>query len=264
MVDVSRPPAIRTWQLSRRFGDVWAVRDVDLEVAPASIVAILGPNGAGKTTTLALLSGILAPTSGRVEIFGRSLVTEPERCKALIGVVHERLNLHEHLTAREHLQFVGLLHGLPQRDIDIRSQELLELLSLSDCANRPISSYSHGTMKKTAVASALITRPRLLLLDEPFEGLDPVTARILVENLKAIARGGAAVVITSHILERVEQLCTRVVLIRNGAIALDSSMEALTAPTPASAGRDLETVVLEVLGRSVSERDVLPWLEREP
>ncbi len=256
-------PAVRAVGLSRQFGDVWAVRDLELDVAAGSIVAVLGPNGAGKTTTLAMLSGILAPTSGRVEIFGRNLETEPEHAKRMIGTVHERLNLHEHLTAREHLQFIGIIHRLSRRQIEQRSRELIELLSLSDYANRPISTYSHGTMKKTALASALISRPRLLLLDEPFEGLDPVTARILVENLRALARGGAAVVITSHIMERVQTLCSRIVLIRDGTIALDSAVETLISTDSAGQRRDLEAVVLEALGRSVDERDVLSWIEHE-
>jgi ABC-2 type transport system ATP-binding protein len=263
-MNINAELAVRTSGLSRRFGDLWAVSGVDLEIRTGSLVAVLGPNGAGKTTTLSMVSGILAPTSGRVEIFGRKLEEEPETCKRLMGVVHERLNLHEHLTAREHLQFTGLVYGLSRTDIERRSRELIELLSLTECASRPISTYSHGTKKKTALASALIHRPRLLLLDEPFEGLDPVTARIVSENLKAMAREGAAVVITSHVLERVEKLCSRVVMIRNGAIALDSSIDQLVTRNASRAiPRDLESAVLEVLGRSVDERDVLSWLARE-
>jgi ABC-2 type transport system ATP-binding protein len=251
-------------KLSRRFGDVCAVNGIDLEIRTGSVVAVLGPNGAGKTTTLSMLSGILTPTAGRVEIFGRSLATEPEVCKRLMGVVHERLNLHEHLTAREHLQFAGRVYGVRQADINIRSRELIELLSLTESANRPIDTYSHGMKKKTALATALIHRPHLLLLDEPFEGLDPITARILSENLKAMARDGAAVVITSHVLERVEKLCSRILMIRNGAVALDAPIDQLVARTgPRALPRDLETAVLEILGRSVDARDVLSWLARE-
>jgi ABC-2 type transport system ATP-binding protein len=256
-------PAVRTIGLSRRFGDVWAVREMNLEIARGSIVGVLGPNGAGKTTTLGLMCGLLEPTAGRVEIYGIRLDTDPEACRLVTGVVHERLNLHEHLTAREHLEFVGLAYGLPRRLIERRSRELLELLGLVEWANRPITSYSHGTMKKTALASALIVRPRLLLLDEPFEGLDPIAAKVLAQNLKALARGGAAILITSHILERMEKLCERIVLVRDGAVAMDSAVTMLVDGDAAHPRRDLESAVFDALGRSVDERDVLSWMEHE-
>ena len=211
-------PAIETFELVRRFGDFTAVDRINLRVARGSFFGFLGPNGAGKSTTIKVLTGLLAPTSGRVRVLGRDIAEEPLEVKRRIGVVPEDLNLFERLTGAEMLAFTGRMYGLAREDIAARSRELLELMELSDEPRKLVVEYSHGMKKKLALACALIHRPEILFLDEPFEGVDAIASRTLKDLLSRLTSRGLTVFLTSHVLEIVERLCTDIAIISEGRL----------------------------------------------
>src|ERR1700689_3115977 len=169
-------PAISTEHLTRRFGDLVAVQDVNLRVAPGQFFGFLGPNGAGKSTTIKMLTGLLAPTSGRVQLLGLDFSSHAVEVKRQIGVVPEGMGLFERLTGSEYLNFVGRMYGLDRATTRQRSEELLEFMQLADRPKSVIADYSHGMQKKLALAAAVIHGPRILFLDEPFEGVDALAA----------------------------------------------------------------------------------------
>jgi ABC-2 type transport system ATP-binding protein len=222
-------PAIETTSLTRRFGDFTAVQDVNLTVEGGQFFGFLGPNGAGKSTTIKMLTGLLAPTSGTIRILGRDLTENSAELKRQIGVVPEGMALFGRLTAREYLRFVGRMYGLDQATTLSRTQELLDFMNLADEQKKLIADFSHGMQKKLALAAAVIHGPKVLFLDEPFEGVDAIAAGTLKSMLQRMIARGVTIFLTSHVLEIVERLCTHIGIIHRGHLVAQGSIEELRA-----------------------------------
>src|SRR3954466_901845 len=266
--DAGAAAAIETFELVRRFGDFTAVDRVNLRVRTGSFFGFLGPNGAGKSTTIKMLTGLLAPTSGRVRVLGRDIASEPNEVKRRIGVVPEDLNLFERLTGAEMLAFTGRMYGLGRGDISARSRELLELMELDAEPRRLVVEYSHGMKKKLALACALIHRPEGLFLDEPFEGVDAIASRTLKDLLSRLTSRGLTVFLTSHVLEIVERLCTDIAIISEGRLVASGPLSELRRGIEieadgqeARAAMSLEDYFIHVVGGvHQTSDDVLQWL----
>ena len=257
--------AVETFDLVKRFGDFAAVDRMDLRVARGSFFGFLGPNGAGKSTTIKMLTGLLAPTSGRVRVLGRDLAAEPLEVKRRIGVVPEDLNLFERLTGAEMLSFTGRMYGLGHEDIAERSRELLALMELDADPRKLVVEYSHGMKKKLSLACALIHRPEILFLDEPFEGVDALASRTLKSLLSRLTLRGLTVFLTSHVLEIVERLCTDIAIISEGRLVASGPLEELrrkvTAGREGDGAMSLEDYFIHVVGGArTADDDVLRWL----
>ena len=256
--------AIATEKLTRRFGELIAVDGVDLEVESGQFFGFLGPNGAGKSTTIKMLTGLLVPTAGRVSLLGVDFAAYPVEVKRQIGVVPEGMGLFERLTAPEYLQFVGRMYGLDRPTTRKRSEELLEFMQLADRSKTLIADYSHGMQKKLALAAAVIHGPRILFLDEPFEGVDALAAGALKALLGRMTDRGVTIFLTSHVLEIVERLCSHVAIIKQGKLVAQGSIEQLRAGVPGAEGRTstLEDIFLSVVGGGVSQPQIeeLSWL----
>lgn len=207
---------IETEHLAKAYGDKWALHDLTLQVGAGEILGFLGPNGAGKSTTVKILTGLTQPSSGRARIAGFDVVEEPLEAKKRLGYVPEQPVLYETLTAAEFLEMITCLHHLDPAAAAPRRDELLELLGLGDARHQRLSTFSKGMRQKVVLAAALIHRPRVLILDEPLDGLDANTARVVKELLRTLAAQGCAVLFCSHILEVVERVCTRIVIINKG------------------------------------------------
>jgi ABC-2 type transport system ATP-binding protein len=249
-------PAISTSGLTRRFGDFVAVQNVNLSVAPGQFYGFLGPNGAGKSTTIKMLTGLLAPTSGSIQVLGLDFATRSIEVKRQIGVVPEGLALFGRLTASEYLRFVGQMYGLDRKTTFERSEELLEFMSLADENKKLITDFSHGMQKKLALAAAVIHAPKILFLDEPFEGVDAIAAGTLKQMLQGMIARGATIFLTSHVLEIVERLCTHVGIINHGELIANGSLEELRAGVHTQADSDdpharltLEEIFIRVIGK---------------
>ena len=258
--DPSMTLAIETKQLSRNFDDVRAVKSVNLTVERGSLYGFLGPNGAGKSTTIKMLTGILVPSSGSISLLGKNPWDRRESIaiKQQTGVVPENLALFDNLNAREYLTFIGRMYSMKLPTIRERTEELLELLALHDVEKKLTVEYSHGMRKKLALAAALLPNPDLLFLDEPFEGVDAVTSRVIRDLLAIYVRRGSTVFVTSHVLEIVERVCTHVGIIANGELVEQTSLEDLRK------GSSLEQRFLEKVGRPDEEEINLAWLEDGP
>jgi ABC-2 type transport system ATP-binding protein len=222
-------PAIETVVLTRRFGDFTAVDQVNLRVDAGQFFGFLGPNGAGKSTTIKMLTGLLAPTSGIIRILGADLQANSADIKRQIGVVPEGMALFGRLTADEYLQFVGRMYGLDRATTLNRTRELLEFMQLAGEQKKLITDFSHGMQKKLALAAAVIHGPRVLFLDEPFEGVDAVAAGTLKAMLLRMIARGATIFLTSHVLEIVERLCTHIAIIHRGHLVAQGSLDDLRA-----------------------------------
>jgi ABC-2 type transport system ATP-binding protein len=257
--------AISTEKLTRQFGVLTAVDAVDLQVQAGQFFGFLGPNGAGKSTTIKMLTGLLAPTSGRMQLLGLDFQAHPVEVKRQIGVVPEGMGLFERLTGAEYLRFVGRMYGLDRATTEKRSEELLEFMQLSDRENTMIADYSHGMQKKLALAAAVIHGPRILFLDEPFEGVDALAAGALKSLLGRMTERGVTIFLTSHVLEIVERLCSHVGIIHKGRLVAQGSLEELRAGVPGEAGekKTLEQIFLSIVGQSGAEQvrlEELTWL----
>ncbi len=253
-------PAIETRGLSRRFGDVLAVDGVELRVERGTFYGFLGPNGAGKSTTIKMLTGLLAPSAGAVAVLGRDMLDADAAldAKRRVGVVPENLALFDNLTAEENLTFVGRMHLLPRETLRDRGGELLALLGL-DAEGRKLSAdFSHGMRKKLALAAALLPNPELLFLDEPFEGVDAVTSRVIRDLLAGYVAKGRTVFLTSHVLEVVEKLCTHVGMIVRGRL-----VEQVAMADARRDGRSLEEIFLHAAGGTAADPRALGWLGGE-
>jgi len=277
-ITVVMTPAIDTTALTRRFGDFAAVDEVNLTVAAGQFFGFLGPNGAGKSTTIKMLTGLLAPTSGSIRILGEDLAEKPAEIKRQIGVVPEGMALFTRLTANEYLRFVGRMYGLDKATTLERTQELLDFMNLADEPKKLIADFSHGMKKKLALAAAVIHGPRVLFLDEPFEGVDAVAAGTLKIMLQRMIARGATVFLTSHVLEIVERLCTHVAIIHKGKLVAQGSLEELrsgagrlSAASQAagdqahhkSGKQSLEQIFLEIVGaggEAAAPEQELSWL----
>lgn len=263
-------PAIATENLTRRFGDLVAVQDVNLRVASGQFFGFLGPNGAGKSTTIKMLTGLLAPTSGRIQILGLDFAEHPVEVKRQIGVVPEGLALFGRLTGAEYLTFVGRMYGLDRETTAKRAAELLEFMQLVDQPKKLVTDYSHGMQKKLALAAAVIHGPKILFLDEPFEGVDAIAAGTLKAMLQRMIARGATIFLTSHVLEIVERLCSHVAIIDRGQLVAQGSLEDLragveaqtrdTAGSHAPAKLTLEEIFLHTVGGARSAEQELSWL----
>ncbi len=252
------PLAIETSQLTRDFGNFRAVNQIDLRVEAGRFYGFLGPNGAGKSTTIKMLTGLLAPSAGRIKILGED-VSDPARALAVkrrIGVVPENLALWDNLTAREYLTFIGRMYGMEISVVRERAEELLAVMDLLKDEKKLTMEFSHGMKKKLALAAALIPNPDLLFLDEPFEGVDAVASRTLRDMLKRCVERGATVFLTSHVLEIVERLCTDVGIIVRGQVVHQSSMEELRKD-----GSLEDKFIAVVGGGQQAEAQKLSWLE---
>jgi ABC-2 type transport system ATP-binding protein len=261
-------PAVEAINLVRQFGDFVAVDNLNLTLRRGSFFGFLGPNGAGKSTTIKMLTGLLAPTSGTIRVLGRDIAKEPLEVKRRIGVVPEDLNLFERLTGAEMLIFTGRMYGLGKKEIAERSPELLDLMELSDEPKKLIVEYSHGMKKKLSLACALIHRPEILFLDEPFEGVDAIASRTLKDLLSRLTARGLTVFLTSHVLEIVERLCSDIAIISQGKLLAAGSLDELRKGIRVdSEGQQqgpisLEEYFIHIVGgdRSGSEKEVLQWL----
>jgi ABC-2 type transport system ATP-binding protein len=214
-------------ELTRRFGDFTAVDSLTFEVRPGHICAFLGPNGAGKSTTVKMLTGLLAPTAGGVQVCGLDVAAHPLEVKRRIGVLPEDLGLFDDLTVEEHLLLTGDVYGVGRAETKSRAAQLLHALTLEHGRNTFASACSHGMRKKTSFAMALLPNPQALFLDEPFEAIDPVTSKIMRDLLLAAARKGITVFLTSHILPVVERIADQLIMLRKGKIVWNSPVSEL-------------------------------------
>ncbi|PIQ28170.1 multidrug ABC transporter ATP-binding protein [bacterium (Candidatus Blackallbacteria) CG17_big_fil_post_rev_8_21_14_2_50_48_46] len=259
----SELPAIEIRNLGRHFGDFQAVKDLNLTVPQGAFFGFLGPNGAGKSTTLKMLTGLLQPHQGQIKLLGEDIWAKPGRVKQWIGVVPEKLSLFERLTASEYLEFVGGMYGLDQKTAQARSQELLELMQLEQKQETLLADFSHGMKKKTALAAALIHSPRILFLDEPFEGVDPVSAKILRDLLLSLTSRQVTVFLTSHILEIVEKLCNFLGIIHQGELLtsgpLQEVLDRMNQDKPLGTA-SLEETFIQLVGQK-TEATSLSWMQ---
>ena len=240
-------PLIQTQNLLKRYGDKVAVNNVSFEVYGGEVFGFLGPNGAGKTTTIKMIAGLLQPTSGRITVAGYDVNKQPLQAKAASGYVPDTPNLYAKLTGRELLHFVGDLYNLNTAQAARRSDELLRMFDLTAAADDTTDSYSHGMQQKTSLAAALMHDPKALVLDEPTVGLDPKSARLIKDILRQMAERGAAVFLSTHILEIAERMCDRIGIIDKGELIAVGTMEELRKLGQAG-GASLEDIFLSLTG----------------
>jgi len=260
--------AIQTHGLTRRFGALTAVEDVTLSVATGQFFGFLGPNGAGKSTTIKMLTGLLEPSAGTMEILGQPFGSGALDLKRQIGVVPEGMALLGRLTGPEYLRFVGRMYGLDRVTVNQRTEELLEFMKLADDRRKLITDFSHGMQKKLALAAAVIHGPRVLFLDEPFEGVDAIAAGMLKSMLQGMINRGATIFLTTHVLEIVERLCSHVAIIHQGRLVANGSLEQLragVASTLPGTEREqrltLEEIFLSIVGANGQDQATeLSWL----
>jgi ABC-2 type transport system ATP-binding protein len=250
--------ALETRGLRRTFGDLAAVDGIDLAVPAGSLYGFLGPNGAGKSTTIKCLTGLLRPTAGTVRILGLDPLSDPVAIKRKVGVVPEDLALFERLSGLETLSFVGQVYGLRRKEVRSRAGELLELMDLIDASSSLVADYSHGMRKKLALAAALLPAPRLLFLDEPFEGIDAVASRLIRKLLLNYVGGGGTIFLTSHILEIVERLSNHLGVIHKGKLVAQGPLEDLRTGNGGHAS--LEDLFLDLVGADRRDEPALEWL----
>ena len=260
--------AIETRGLTRRFGELTAVDDLTFTVAPGQFFGFLGPNGAGKSTTIKMLTGLLEPSAGSVEILGQTFSASSLELKRQMGVVPEGMALLGRLTAPEYLRFVGRMYGLDRETVNQRTEELLEFMQLANETKKLVTDFSHGMQKKLALAAAVIHGPKILFLDEPFEGVDAIAAGMLKTMLQGMIQRGATIFLTTHVLEIVERLCSHVAIISKGRLVANGSLEELRAgvasalPGEESGQRlTLEQIFLSIVGAGGQEpAQELSWL----
>jgi ABC-2 type transport system ATP-binding protein len=238
---------IETRNLTKSYGQKTAVQDVSFDVFGGEVFGFLGPNGAGKTTTIKMIVGLLQPTSGSIRVAGYDVRTQPLQAKAVSGYVPDTPNLYAKLTGRELLRFVGDLYNLEPRHATQRAEELLRVLDLSSAADDTVDSYSHGMQQKASLAAALMHDPKVLVLDEPTVGLDPKSARLIKDILRQLADRGAAVFLSTHILEIAERMCDRIGIINNGSVIAAGTMDELRSLGKAGE-TSLEDIFLSLTG----------------
>lgn len=242
--------------LRKTFGDKRAVDGVDLTIPAASFYGIAGPNGAGKTTTIRMLTGLLQPDAGEAALEGIPVWPDPNQAKAVLGFVPDNPVLFDRLTAPEMLEYAGRLRGMAGPDIASRSAELLRVLDLGEANDRMIADFSLGMTKRIGLAVALLHAPRVLILDEPFGSLDPVNTAVMEQMLQRFRKGGGTVVFSSHVMDVVERLCDRVVVIAEGRVVAEGTVPELTA----QGERTLQETFVELVGGRNLDEDDLSWL----
>ena len=266
MVETASPPgeappatwAVRAQGLWKRFGANDAVAGLDLMVPVGSFFGLVGPNGAGKTTTLSMMTGLLRPDGGEVHVAGADVWRDPLAVKTRIGVLPEGLRLFERLSGRELLTFSGRLRGLPADEVDARAAELLDVLGLTEAANTLVVDYSTGMRKKVALAAALLHNPSVLFLDEPFEGVDPVSASTIRAVLDRCISAGATIIFSSHVMELVERLCDWVAVIDRGQVVAQGALAEVRGE------RSLHEAFLDIVGVRSRGDEGLEWLGGTP
>jgi ABC-2 type transport system ATP-binding protein len=239
-------PLIETSHLVKRYGDKLAVDDVSFQVNAGEIFGFLGPNGAGKTTTIKMLVGLLHPSQGNVKVSGYDVVQQPIQAKAACGYVPDEPSLYGKLTGRELLRFVGDLYGLDKAQMARRSEELLRLFDLINAGDDTFDSYSHGMKQKISLAAALVHDPKVLILDEPTVGLDPKSARLIKDILRQMAERGAAVMLSTHILEIAQNMCDRIAIINQGKLIAIGTIDELR--NSGQSESSLEDIFLSLTG----------------
>ena len=248
------PAALVLRGLVKSFDGKIAVAGVDLDVPTGSFYGLLGPNGAGKTTSLSMAVGLLRPTEGRAWVLGHDVWADPVEAKRRLGVLPDGVRLFERLSGPELLAYHGLLRGMAPDVVDQRSRELLDVLGLADAGRTLVVDYSAGMRKKIGLACALLHAPRLLVLDEPFEAVDPVSGALIRDILHRYVDGGGTVIFSSHVMELVEKLCTHVAILAEGRIKAVGTLDEVRG------GRDLEDVFVKVVGGRVATGQELSWL----
>jgi ABC-2 type transport system ATP-binding protein len=239
--------------LHKVYGDLAAVQDLSFRVLPGEVVGLVGPNGAGKTTTLHCLAGITIPTRGRIRVAGHDLAADPVAAKSALAFVPDEPQLFEYLTVEEHLRFVARLYRVSE--VDRRVPEVLREMELEDRHGALPEELSRGMKQKLAIGCALIHDPKALLLDEPLTGLDPVGIRRMKATILDHARAGAAVILSSHLLHLVEEICTRVLIMRRGRVLAFGTIAEIVAARPDLAGLKLEEVFLGLVGQGGAEQE---------
>jgi len=253
--------AVQTSGLRKTFGELVAVDGLDLAVPRGSFYGFLGPNGAGKSTTIKCLTGLVQPTSGEMRILDLDPLRDPVAVKSRVGVMPEDLALFDRLTGAETLAFVGQVHGMASPEVRARSDELFALMDLSKAASDLVADYSHGMRKKVALAAALLPAPRLLFLDEPFEGIDAIASRQIKNLLTTYVKGGGTVFLTSHVLEIVERLSDHIGIIHKGRLVAQGPLAELRRMAEAP-DRSLEEVFLDVIGAGNRDAPAFEWLSQ--
>jgi ABC-2 type transport system ATP-binding protein len=246
-------PAIKVLGLRKSFGAKEAVAGIDLEIAAGSFAGLVGPNGAGKTTSLSMMTGLLRPDAGQILINGRDVWADPPAAKAIIGVVPAEARLFDRLSGEELLEYAGRLRGLPVGEARSRAAQLLDVLDLTTDAKRLVADYSTGMRKKAALGCALIHNPSVLFLDEPLEGVDPVSADAIRRMLTNYVGSGSTVLFSSHVMELVEQVCDHVSIISHGRIVATGTTEQVRG------GKTLQRAFIDLVGSKASEEG-LSWL----
>ena len=238
---------IQLSRLTKRYGKFTAVDDLDLAVPAGELFGFLGPNGAGKTTTLRMLAGILEPSSGTVRISGVDMAQDPVRARALLGYIPDRPFIYEKLTGSEFLRFVAGLYGMEGAEVERRGRDLLALFDLEEWRDELVESYSHGMRQKLIISSALVHRPRVVVVDEPMVGLDPKSARTLRDLFRAYVERGNTVMMSTHTLAVAETMCDRIGIIQGGVIRALGTMDELRASAVTGA-EGLEDIFLKLTG----------------
>ncbi|GLH74426.1 ABC transporter ATP-binding protein [Geothrix limicola] len=246
-------PALELVSLTKRFGDKTAVDDLNLSLEPGAFLGLLGRNGAGKSTTLKMVTGLLNPTSGSIRVLGLDLAADPLAVKRQIGAMPEDMALLDMLSGPQYLRFVGRMYGLPDALIDSRREELFDKLDLAVTPKTLLADYSFGMKKKVALCAALIHAPRMVFLDEPFEGIDPVTSRTIKDILHSLQQSGVTLVLTSHILEVVERLCPLIAILDEGQLKGFGTLEELRRGS-----ESLEQLFVDLVGGA--QKGELSWL----
>jgi ABC-2 type transport system ATP-binding protein len=257
--NVEQTDSIVAEGLTRYFGQKCAVDRVNLRVRTGEFFGFLGPNGAGKSTTIRMMCTLLRPSDSRVSVAGYDVQTQALEVKRVIGVLPEEPSLYERLTGKECLLFAGRMYGLSRDEADARADDLLALMELTDERNKMIVDYSMGMKKKVALAAALIHRPRVMFLDEPFNGIDPVSVRAIRDVLRHLTERGTTIFISSHVMEVIEKLCTQLAVINQGRIVAQGTLEELRAQAQAASGSSLEDVFLKLVDARI-EGEGLKWL----
>ncbi|MFK4760004.1 ABC transporter ATP-binding protein [Microbacterium sp. ZW T5_45] len=248
------PPVLALRGLRKHFGQTIAVDDLSLDVPPGTMLGLLGPNGAGKTTTLAMTTGLLRPDAGSAWILGADVWQNPAAAKARMGVLPDGIRMLDRLSGSELLRYSGLLRGMAEADVVSRSGELLDALGLADAGDTLVVDYSAGMRKKIGLACALIHAPRLLILDEPLEAVDPVSGETIRQILRAFVAGGGTVVLSSHVMELVESLCDRVAVMAEGRLLAHGTLDEVRG------GVSLQQRFLSLVGAHELGSETLAWL----
>ena len=249
----TRQPALVIRGLTKFFGQLCAVNQLDLDIPLGSMYGFVGPNGAGKTTALSMVTGMLKPDAGQIWVSGVNVWENLTAVKSRIGVLPDRLRLFDRLSGQELLTYTGLLRGMDKTTVAQRSSDLLVALGLADDARKAVADYSAGMSKKIGLACAVIHAPSLLVLDEPFEAIDPVSSRAIADILRGFTRDGGTVILSSHVMDTVQRLCDHIAVIAHGSLLAAGTVGDVAA------GMDLETRFIQLVGGAPKQSE-LTWL----